>query len=41
MIDPGNAASMRVAEKCGYREYARATYKGQPTILYERRGGGR
>jgi RimJ/RimL family protein N-acetyltransferase len=38
MIDPGNVASMRVAEKCGYREYARATYKGQPTILFRRDG---
>jgi len=36
MIDPENAASIRVAEKCGYREYARATYKGQPTILFRR-----
>jgi RimJ/RimL family protein N-acetyltransferase len=38
MIDPDNAASIRVAEKCGYREYARATYKGQPTILFRRQG---
>jgi RimJ/RimL family protein N-acetyltransferase len=36
MIDPENAASIRVAEKCGYREFARTTYKGQPTILYGR-----
>lgn len=36
MIDPGNQPSLRVAEKCGYREYARTTYKGQPTILLER-----
>jgi len=38
MIDPENAASIRVAEKCGYREFAHATYKGQLTILYERTG---
>jgi hypothetical protein len=28
--------SLRVAEKCGYREYARTTYKGVPVILFER-----
>ncbi len=36
LIDPGNTASIRVAEKCGYREYARTRYKGSPTILFER-----
>jgi RimJ/RimL family protein N-acetyltransferase len=36
MIDPGNAASIRVAEKSGYREFARAAYKEAPTILFER-----
>jgi RimJ/RimL family protein N-acetyltransferase len=34
MIDPGNLPSIRVAEKCGYREFARTTYKGDPTILF-------
>jgi RimJ/RimL family protein N-acetyltransferase len=38
MIDPGNLASLRVAEKCGFREYARSTYKGEPSILFERIG---
>ena len=38
MIAPENAASIRVAEKCGYREYARTAYKGQPTILFRREG---
>lgn len=38
MIDPDNTASIRVAQKCGYREYARATYKGHPTILFQRKG---
>lgn len=37
MISPGNAASIRVAEKCRFREFARATYKGEDTILFERR----
>ena len=36
MIDLDNAASMRVAAKCGYREWTRATYKGTPTLLFER-----
>ena len=36
MIDEGHGASMRVAVKCGYREWQRATYKGTPSILYER-----
>lgn len=37
MIDPANAPSLRVAEKIGYREYARTTYHGDPTILFERK----
>lgn len=36
MIDPQNQASLRVAEKAGYREYARTTFKGAATILFER-----
>lgn len=36
IIDPGNAASIRVAEKCGYRRVERATYKGAPTLLFAR-----
>ena len=36
MIDVGNAASIRVAEKCGYQEFARTTFRTQPVILYER-----
>ena len=36
MIAPENAASIHVAEKCGYREFARGTYKGEDTILCER-----
>ena len=36
MIDPDNAASIRVADKCGYREYARSTYKGHATLLFQR-----
>jgi RimJ/RimL family protein N-acetyltransferase len=36
LIDPDNLASIRVAGKCGYKEYARTTYKDQPTIIFER-----
>ena len=36
LIDPGNDASLRVAGKCGYREFARTRYKAQPVILFER-----
>jgi RimJ/RimL family protein N-acetyltransferase len=36
LIDPANAASIRLAGKCGYRELARTTYKGGPTILFRR-----
>ena len=37
MIDPGNAASLRVAAKLGYREMARADYKASEVIVLERR----
>jgi RimJ/RimL family protein N-acetyltransferase len=36
IISPGNAASIRVAEKAGYREVARTVYKGEPTALFRR-----
>lgn len=36
IISPENAASIRVAEKAGYREIARTTYKDAPTIMYRR-----
>lgn len=36
MIHPDNAASIRVAEKAGYRQYARTSFKGSPTLLLER-----
>lgn len=37
LIAPENVASLRVAHKCGYAEFARTTYKGGPVILCERR----
>ena len=36
MISPENASSMKVAAKCGYAEFARTTYRGNPTILFAR-----
>jgi RimJ/RimL family protein N-acetyltransferase len=36
LIDPGNSPSIRVAEKCGYRELERATYRGEPTVIFAR-----
>lgn len=33
VIHPENRASLRVAEKCGFREWFRATYKGEPAVL--------
>lgn len=38
MIAPENTPSLRLAEKLGYREYARAPYKGEPSILLRRIG---
>jgi RimJ/RimL family protein N-acetyltransferase len=36
IIDPENLASIRVAEKCGYRKSQVASYKGQPTLVFVR-----
>jgi RimJ/RimL family protein N-acetyltransferase len=36
IIDTQNRASLRVAEKCGYREFARTQYKGATVVLLER-----
>jgi RimJ/RimL family protein N-acetyltransferase len=36
MIEPENAASIRLAERCGYRGYARSAYKDAPVVLFER-----
>lgn len=37
IIDPANAASFRVAEKAGFKEFARTLYHESPTVLLERR----
>lgn len=36
IITPENAASIRVAEKCGYREFQQTTYHGQSAIIFKR-----
>jgi RimJ/RimL family protein N-acetyltransferase len=36
IIDPDNRPSLRVADKCGYREVARATYKGKSDVVLRR-----
>lgn len=37
IIDPAHAASVRVAEKCGFKKARPAVYRGAPTVIYERR----
>lgn len=36
IIHPENLASIRVAKKCGYREFQHATYKNHPAIIFAR-----
>jgi len=36
IIHPENVQSIRVAKKCGYREFQLTTYKGQPTMVFVR-----
>lgn len=38
LVDPDNHASLRVADKCGYREALRSTYEGAPTVVLRRPG---
>jgi len=35
-FDAKRTASIRVAEKCGYREFQRTTYHGSPRLMYVR-----
>lgn len=37
LIDPENTASLRVAGKLGFREFARTRYQGHDVILFERK----
>jgi len=36
LMDAANLASRRVAEKFGFKEFARTTYHGEPSLLLER-----
>lgn len=36
MINPGNAASIAVARRCGFAIYGEAAYRGEPVGLWER-----
>lgn len=36
IISPDNTPSIRVAEKCGYREFCRGDFKGSPTVQFRR-----
>ena len=36
LIHPDNAASIRLAQKCGYREYGRSTYREKEVLMFER-----
>ena len=38
IIDPRNDASLRVAARADFREFARTTYHGDATVLLERQG---
>jgi RimJ/RimL family protein N-acetyltransferase len=40
IVDPENAASLRLAAKFGYRELLRTTYLGDPTIMFTRASRG-
>lgn len=37
LIHPDNAPSLRLAERNGYRRYRDTTFKGEPTVLFQRR----
>jgi RimJ/RimL family protein N-acetyltransferase len=36
IIHPDNKASIKLAQRFNYKEYARSTFKDAPTVLYER-----
>ena len=38
LIDPANQPSIRLAERCGYRLRQRGTFKGEPTLIFDREG---
>ncbi len=40
IINPANAASLRLAARLGYRVFAERAYRGAPTLLHERIAAG-
>lgn len=36
LIDPDNAASIRIAEKCGYRAFRETQFNDRPILFFER-----
>jgi RimJ/RimL family protein N-acetyltransferase len=38
LINPANLASIRVAQKCGFRKFRETAYKGEAVFLFERMG---
>ena len=36
LIDPGNAASLRLAARLGYKEETTSTFRGVPTVILQR-----
>jgi RimJ/RimL family protein N-acetyltransferase len=36
IVSPENVASIRVAEKCGFRRWTETTYKDEPTLIFLR-----
>ena len=36
IISPENAPSLGVAAKCGFTEFARTSFRGEPTVMLER-----
>ncbi|ATB49521.1 GNAT family N-acetyltransferase [Corallococcus macrosporus] len=41
IISPENAASIRVAEKSGFRQFGQGVYLGHPSLMFERLAPGR
>jgi len=39
IVSPDDLSSIRVAEKCGYRDLQLTLYKGQPAIVFVREPG--
>ena len=40
IVDPGNSASVRVAEKCGFEKTAQGLYHGEEIVVLHRQSGG-